>query len=119
MKDRDIIILKKIIKYCEQIDLSHKMRNTNKELFFDEDNGFDYRNAISMPIQQIGELAKSLKDSIYTIGDGVIPWKDIIRMRERFAHHYGDMDKSFIWNTSIEDIPVLKSQLQSILDTEK
>ena len=56
MKDnrRDAVIVKKILRYCDEIAGTHLAFNNDKELFFSEDNGFIYRNSITMPILQIG-----------------------------------------------------------------
>ena len=71
-----------------------------------------------MKIFQIGELAKELdkvdKEYINETKSN-IPWQSIIRMRERFAHHYGEMDLKMIFNTAINDIPVLKNLLEKEL----
>lgn len=36
-------------------------------------------------------------------------------MRERFAHHYGDMDLEIIFNTALNDIPKLNNFIQNEL----
>lgn len=36
-------------------------------------------------------------------------------MRERFAHHYGDMDFEIIFNTALNDIPKLNNFIQNEL----
>ena len=42
-----------------------------------------------------------------------IPWKAIAGMRDIFAHHYGSIDYEMTWNTSIEDIKMLKEFLEN------
>ncbi len=42
-------------------------------------------------------------------------WKEIIRTRDFFAHHYGDINYNTLWNTSHEDIEQLKNYLLEIL----
>ena len=86
MKERDRIIVKKIIKYCAEVDESHNFFNTDKELFVDKENGFIYRNAITMPILQIGEIANSLTNE-FMKEHKKLPWKDIIGTRHIYAHH--------------------------------
>ena len=71
-----------------------------------------------MKIFQIGELVKELgkidKKFIETTVEQV-PWNDIIRMRERFAHHYGEMKLEIIFTTATSDIPKLKSFIKKEL----
>lgn len=79
-----------------------------------EKTGFIYRNSVTMPILQIGELSKMLSAEFlnkYTI----IPWKMIMRMRDIVAHHYGTLDYEIVWNTSVSDIPELYLGIEEIL----
>ena len=74
-----------------------------------------YRNAISMPIQQIGELVKHLTEEF--IDDHPdIPWKKIKGMRTWFAHQYLNMDRDIIWN--VDGIPQLKYFCDRVLESE-
>lgn len=75
--------------------------------------GFIYRNAITMPILQIGELVKNLSDEFRT--DNNIPWKLLARTRDFYAHNYGALDYDVTWDTSQNDIPKLKEELEDIL----
>lgn len=111
--ERDLLIISKIVGYCNEIERTHKNFGTKKELFFDRENGFIYRNSISMPILQIGELVKNLSDDFKTENVG-IPWHDIARMRDIFAHRYGTIDYELTWNTSIEDVADLKKFLEKL-----
>ena len=113
--DRRITILLHIQKYCKEI-------NENLDFFGSNFNTFEtnniFRDSVSMKIFQIGELTKELDrvDKKYIEETKkYIPWKSIIRMRERFAHHYGEMDLKMIFNTAVNDIPVLKDLLEKEL----
>lgn len=71
-----------------------------------------------MKIFQIGELTKELDKEYKNFikeTENKVPWKSIIRMRERFAHHYGDMDLEIIFNTALNDIPKLNNFIQNEL----
>ena len=111
---RDKLIVDKIIKYCNEIRLTHKLFNNDKDLFCDVERGFIYRNAITMPILQIGELVKNLSDDFKNQNHN-IPWKSITGMRNVFAHNYGAIDRNGTWDTSQNDIPKLKEELEDIL----
>ena len=113
--DRKTTILLHLQKYCKEI-------GENLDFFGNNFNTFQtnniFRDSISMKIFQIGELTKELdkvdKKYIEETKNN-IPWQSIIRMRERFAHHYGEMDLKMIFNTAIEDIPILNDFLQKEL----
>ena len=111
--NRDQQIVSKIIKYCREIEQTHEIFENKKELFFDKNSGFIYRNSIAMPILQIGELVKSLSDE-FKSAHNEIPWRDIARMRDCFAHRYGTMDYDMTWNTSVNDVPVLQKYLENL-----
>lgn len=111
--NRDQQIIGKIIKYCSEIEKTHESFGKKRELFFDKNTGFIYRNSIAMPILQIGELVKGLSDEFKSAHND-IPWRDIARMRDFFAHRYGTMDYDMTWNTSVNDVPKLKKYLESL-----
>ena len=114
--DRKTTILLHIQKYCVEIEENFKFFGTQIETF--KKNNI-FRDSISMKLFQIGELTKQLdrenKEYIKKT-ESKVPWNSIIRMRERFAHHYGDMDLDIIFNTALNDIPKLKDFLQKELD---
>ena len=74
-----------------------------------------FRNACSMPIMQIGELAKNLSEEFQSNNQN-IPWKAIKGMRNIFAHDYHSMNKEMIWETAVHSIPKLSKQLKKILN---
>lgn len=114
MNQKDKTILLKIMDYCLEIKDTHVYFKQDKELFTNEKAGFIYRNSITMPILQIGELSKMLSTEFlneYT----TIPWKMIMRMRDIVAHHYGSLDYEIVWNTSISDIPELYQGIKEIV----
>ena len=103
MSGRDKIIISKILRYCFEIKESHQHFNNDVALFHDEQKGFVYRNSIAMPVLQIGELAKNLSEEFRT-QHSKLPWRAMIRMRDLFAHHYGSLDYSQLWDTSTTGI---------------
>ena len=113
--DRKTTILLHIQKYCTEIEENFKFFGTQVETF--KKNNI-FRDSISMKIFQIGELTKELdkeyKDFINKT-EKEVPWKSIIRMRERFAHHYGDMNLEIIFDTALNDIPKLNEFIQKEL----
>lgn len=115
MKDnkRDAIIIEKILGYCEEISKTHTAFENNRELFFNQRIGFIYRNSITMPILQIGELVKNLSED-FTSKHKDIPWKSIAGMRDVFAHHYGSIDYEMTWDTSKKDIASLQKYLKNV-----
>ena len=115
---RYAIIVKKVLHYCDEIEKTHNAFNNNKNLFLNKEEGFIYRNSITMPILQIGELVKNLSEE-FIVTYNNMPWKAIAGMRDVFAHHYGLIDYEMTWNTSIGDIDHLKKYLLKIISENK
>jgi uncharacterized protein with HEPN domain len=43
-----------------------------------------------------------------------IPWPEIISMRHRLAHAYMDIERDVLWQTVVDDMPVLLGHLRDI-----
>lgn len=104
MNERDVEILRNIIKYTEQINDANRHFNSEKEEF--EENSV-YRNAAAMCVLQIGELVKHLSEEYKLKTADEIPWHQIQGLRNVVAHEYGKIDTESLWETITEDIPRL------------
>ena len=111
MNDRDASIVRHMRRYCEEIDSAVTRFGDDRETFMTDPV---YRNAVSMPIQQIGELAKHLSEA-FVDDNPQIPWKHIRGMRNWFAHQYMSMDRDVIWEVIHEGIPPLKAFCEDCL----
>ncbi len=112
MNSRDVIVLKKIIQYSDEIAATISRFALTQQSFADD---FVARNAISMCILQIGELVNKLTDEFKTVNNKM-PWHEIKAMRNIAAHNYGEIDIDILWETAIGDIPALKEYCQSFID---
>ncbi len=108
---RDIVILEKIIEFCndiEEINLSFgaslESLNQNKA----------YKHAVAMCVLQIGELTTHLTDAFKTAHNDV-PWRDIRAMRNIAAHKYGTLDLIILHNTIQDRIPELRKYCEQII----
>ena len=111
MNAREEIILKKIIQYSDEISATIERFSLTSESFADD---FVVRNAISMCILQIGELAGNLSEE-FKSENNAMPWRDIKAMRNIAAHNYGEMDTQILWETAISDIPELKEYCEKFI----
>ena len=66
-----------------------------------------------MNIFQIGELSNHLSDELKESFPD-IPWHNIYGIRNIIAHAYIIVDKSKIWETAENDVPVLYKKIRSI-----
>lgn len=111
MKNKDIIVLKKILEYCEQTEEAMTMFNSDYEEFVEKSV---FRNACCMCILQIGELCKLISDELREL-ETSIPWKSWCGIRDIFAHQYSNLDLQSVWGTLQEDLPQLKKNVEHIL----
>ena len=113
MPSRDMQLLRHIQRYCVEVEMAMERFGDDKSGFIDD---AVYRNAVAMPIQQIGELAKHLSDDFIEM-HADIPWKQIKGIRTWFAHQYMNMDREVIWEVMHEGIPPLKNFCTNILES--
>lgn len=111
MKNEDILIIKKMIKYCNDINSLMERFNSDYEKY-KTDISFQY--ACNMCIIQIGELANRLSDETKESSKN-IPWRAIKGMRNLHAHDYENVDLEIVWNTLLKDIPALRQSLERLL----
>ena len=111
MKSSDKEILKKIVKYCDDIDLLMKQYAFDYSKY-ETEIAFQY--SCNMCIIQIGELVSRLSEEFVSTNNQ-IPWRLIKGMRNLHAHDYENVDMEIVWNTLIEDIPALKIGVNELI----
>ena len=104
MKNSDLTILRKIIQYCTEIELTLDRFNPTRDEFVSD---FVIKNAVAMCILQIGELVSKLTDE-FKAKHTTMPWREIKGMRNIAAHNYGQIDPDILWETANDDISILK-----------
>jgi len=73
-----------------------------------------YRNAVSLCLLQIGELANHLSNEFKETYPQ-IPWRAICGMRNVVAHQYGKIDVATVWETAEDGVCELLDFCNSIL----
>ena len=109
-RDKNIIIVKKMVKYCDKILVIKEKENLTKEKYMSSDI---IQLAIDMCIFQLTELSIHLDDD-FKLKHLDIPWAQIKGMRNVHAHEYDKIDRNLIWNTLNHDIVDLKQKLLNI-----
>ena len=64
---------------------------------------------------QIGELAKIALSDSAKAQITTIPWKQLYGMRNRIVHGYSGVDMRIVWDTTHDDLPVLKNKIEKYL----
>lgn len=75
------------------------------------DISFQY--SCNICIIQIGELANRVSEETKGARKNIL-WRAIKGMRNLHAHDYENVDLEIVWNTLLEDIPVLRKSLEEL-----
>ena len=112
MQRRDKIALEKIIS---EMDTGiHFLENTSLEEFMSDEL---LKRALSMTAINIGELVKVLTAELRS-SYKTFPWKAVAGMRDIAAHRYQTLRMEDVYVTVRNEYPVLKKQLEEILQKE-
>ena len=87
VNDRDMQVVEKIVKYCEEIEHAHNEYHCDYAVFSD-----DFKDAYRQ-----------------------IPWRAIRGMRNVVAHEYGKIDVETVWETAEDGTRELKEFCQQRL----
>ena len=107
MKD-DLAFIEHIL-FC--ID---KIQEYTKDLTGEDFNNSELiQDAVIRNIEIIGEATKKISKDLKSQYQE-IPWKEMSGMRDKLIHDYFGVDVDVVWKTVNEDIPFLKSLIESI-----
>lgn len=67
-------------------------------------------------LQLIGEAARGLSED-FRLRHPEVPWAVIIAMRNVLVHQYFGIDLEEVWSAVRRDVPVLKRNVEAILDS--
>lgn len=111
IETRDRKLLEKIIVYCNRIDDNLSRFHADYNTFV---NDVLLQDACCMCVIQIGELVSELSDNAKSLNPSV-PWRIIKDTRNFYVHAYGAIDLESVWETLINDIPVLRIACEVML----
>lgn len=72
--------------------------------------------AIMKCYEIIGEAARNVAPEIKSRAPR-IPWQDVITMRNKITHEYWGADVKVMWDTAKLDLPILKNQVATLLES--
>jgi len=74
--------------------------------------------AMERLVEIVGEAAtKVSSERKAALSD--IPWREIVGMRNRLVHGYGEIDPDILWTVVTEDLPALVVLLEATLGRER
>jgi len=89
--------------------------------------GLDYQGFLESRLIQdgvirqfeiIGEATKNLSPETCSLAPAV-PWKDMAGMRDKLIHQYFGVDISAVWESVLQDMPLVKKEVERLLDVLK
>lgn len=88
------------------------------QLLYTQDN-FEKKwveqDAIIRNLEIIGEASANITDELKQKYPDVL-WREMKGMRNFVTHQYFGVELSDIWSTAVNDIPLLKKQIQEIVE---
>lgn len=103
--------------FVDMYESAVKIRKFTDSLSFQEFSNDDKTlYAVIRALEIIGEASKKIPKSFQKQYDS-IPWKEIAGMRDKLIHDYFGVDVKVVWKTAIEDIPLLKKELKTVIDS--
>ena len=112
MMRREKLYLTDIVEAADAIE--GFLQNVSKATFIEDDL---VRSAVLQKLTIIGEAAARLPSELKNRYSS-IEWADIIGFRNIAVHAYFSVDWSIVWTTAMQEVPVLRMQIASILASE-
>ncbi|HCM82923.1 TPA: hypothetical protein DIS60_06180 [Patescibacteria group bacterium] len=75
-----------------------------------------FQSAVLRKLEIIGEAVTHISKKLKVKAVDV-PWRSIVGARNRLIHEYFSIDEKKTWGMVKKDIPVLKKQIESFLQT--
>lgn len=85
------------------IGLAGQIVDRGEVTFFDPDNHVEF-GAARMVVIDLEVAAERLSDAFKRARPD-IPWKALARTRDKYAHHYGDIDRDVVWRLLVRRLP--------------
>lgn len=98
---RMISLIEKIQSYISGLDYDAFIKN---EMIME---------ACAFNLSQLGELSHKMEEDFQN-NNSDIPWKAIYGLRNKIIHEYDGINLKVVWETIIEDLPLLAEQLKRI-----
>ena len=101
-------------------DCIEKIEYLSQKLYSQEnfEKNWVEQDAIIRNLEVIGEASINISDELKQKYPDIL-WKEMRGLRNFVTHQYFRVELSDIWSTVINDIPLLKTQIQEIIDDEK
>ena len=111
MNNKDLFRLEHIYDCIEKIEYIVRMLHTQDNF---EQNWIE-QDAIIRNLEIIGEASIHISDDLKEHYPEVL-WQEMRGLRNVVTHQYFGVELNEIWSTVVNDIPLLKNQIQKIIE---
>jgi uncharacterized protein with HEPN domain len=109
MKRDDRVYLRHILEAIEQIQEYTKGMDDAQFL-----NSRLVQDGVVRQLEIVGEATKNLSQPTLEKAPE-LPWKDMAGMRDVLIHQYFGVDLAAVWETVVQDVPWVKSEIEKLL----
>ena len=109
MSERDELYLDHVLQAIARIE---RYTASGRDAFFSDDM---VQSAVIRQLEIVGEAARNLSEQLKA-SETAVPWRDIAGTRDRLIHGYFSVKLEIVWNVVVNELPLLKQQVQRILD---
>lgn len=75
------------------------------------------RRMAERAVENVAEASRKLPDS-WKASRSEVPWREIVAMRNKITHDYGEIDHIIVWEVIAKNFPVIAEQLDLAVDTD-
>jgi uncharacterized protein with HEPN domain len=94
------------------VDINEFIKGISKQEFF---SSKEKQYSVFRAFEIIGEASRKIS-SEFKKGHDELPWKKMMAMRDKLIHDYFQVSMEIVWETIKNDLPLLKKQLEQLLD---
>ena len=109
MNELDFECIRLMLEFCERVQ--RRIKGVDLDTFLDNE---DLQDSVLYAVGQIGENANKVSESARELYHDIL-WNQIIGIRHRVFHSYGNVDMSIIYEVVVEHMPKLAKQLRRII----
>ncbi|MBW8877823.1 MAG: DUF86 domain-containing protein [Acidobacteria bacterium] len=113
MSDRTYLDFLQDILYCLQKAQSFIAGMTFEEFSTDEKTHFAVVRAFEIVGEAVKRLPPGLKNQY-----PALPWREMAGMRDKLIHDYFGVNLQVVWETALDEAPVLESAMRLLLANE-
>ena len=108
MKDRDLGYLRYMYEFAKRVE--RRILGVSLETFLED---IDLQDSVLFAIGHIGEFANKVSDETRDKYHDIL-WYELVGIRNRIFHSYGDVNMRIVYNAASINTPQLIKQLESI-----